>query len=162
MKYLKKVVPYIMDLVTFIFVGGIVLFTTCNRELMEQYPMVRILIAVTVTLYLINYLFSFIVLAILAVVDAVFKNYICTKAIYIEQLIDKSSAFVTTKNAFKRKADQANENLDDCRYRICIISNGRIKKLTSTNYHELVPYRKYQFVYGKCSKVLFDVTEIKQ
>ena len=41
-----------------------------------------------------------------------------TKAIYIEQLIDKSSAFVTTKNAFKRKADQANENLDDCRYRI--------------------------------------------
>lgn len=153
--YRKRLRPYITELITFLFVIGILFLFVLSGNITVKYVPEFSLLVIVLAFWLIKYIFSFITFSLLVVIDTLTDNYETVDAEFVEQFIFKSSPFLS-----KRVYKDNMQKKETTYFKIVVRRAENIIILTSSEYFELKPNVSYQFKFGRRSNALVDVMPI--
>ena len=91
----KKLRPYILELITFLFVVCVICIAFIWTDMIEiKWSVLSVMLVLLVAVWLLQYVFSFVLFALCVVVDLIGKNFQSVEGVFVEQVIYKSSSFL--------------------------------------------------------------------
>ena len=150
--YFKRLRPYIIELVTFLGIMAILVSAIFGGESARSVIIVGG--ALFLLLWLFVYVWGFVIFAMRVIIDLIFKKYETVTATFVDQFTFKSSQFSWPQKKEKKDVERLY-------YKILVKCKGvkGFTTLTSTEFFELLPGVKYEFVFGKYSKAIVDIRD---
>ncbi len=156
--YSKKLMPYLKEFVSFlIIISFLIIYIIYTKSIVFKWSIILVLFFILLGLWFLQYVFSFVPFAVLVIIDLILKKYDTMDAKFIEQYVFKSSSFLDKRTINRGEI----KNVETLFYKVKVKTRHGVQIFTSTEHFELEPNKEYKFVYGRKSRALVDVKQIK-
>ena len=143
--------------IVFLLIVTVLTFALTNRVFVVRWTIQSVLLLTFLTIWLVKYIFSFLLLTLYLAIDGLFHQVKSVKAVFVEQFPIKTSPFLEKSGHTQESKPYGGVH----RFELVIEPNMNEEEnvliLISTKYYKLSPGRSYIFAYGKNSKVLLAV-----
>ena len=158
--YFKRLRPYVIELASFLVISTIfviaITFSFGGGSIQRGILIAGILL---LFIWLPIYVFSFVIFAIRVIIDLIFKKYETTTATFVGQFPFKSSSFLDKNSKFDK--EKGIRKIETLYYKVLVKRKDveGFTTLTSTEFFDLLPGVKYEFVFGRFSRAIVDVRD---
>ena len=167
----NQICPYIGELLGFLFIVGAMLYGSISGLIAES-PIFLFVCTFVVVAWLIQYIYSFAVFSVQALIDLIRKDYCRENALFREQYVLRADSLLDKviyekmkkgkgkyENIRRRKDEEMKQTFG---FKIIVKTKDGIKVLTSSSYFDLKEHHHYEFVYGRRSGTLIDVIALEE
>ena len=155
--YLKRLWPYIKELLTFIFVMAALIFALFyTHAISVKWSGLLILYLIVFALWFFIYVFNFVPFAVMVIIDLIRKDFRTEDAVFVEAFIFKSSSML---DRIPKRNESTERIIETLYYKVVVVIGKEVVILTSSEYFELKQDKTYRFTFGRRSKALVDVNE---
>ena len=149
--------PYILELVTFLFVVCVICAAfILTGAIAIKWSVLSVIFVLFIAVWLLQYAFSFVPFAVCVIVDLIAKDFQNVEGVFAEQFVFKSSSFLD-KNA--RHLEAETRTIETLYYKVYAETPAGLVLMTASEYIPMKSGQNYIFLIGKRSKAIIAVRD---